>query len=418
MKRLLAVLALVLLATSGCSGGSQTRTVLVDYGSDQFAAAFLNFYPKHIAVRQGDTVLFKQSWTGEAHSVTMGTFANRYAGLIEKGGFFDLFEKKGYEGLPPEPPKNIEQFEKQIPFMFAGEESSEVAQNGAQPCYLETGLPPKDPKKPCTKVQQQQPVFTGRQSFYNSGYIHYAGPSGNTFRVQIAKDATPGRYFFFCNNHGPFMSGWLTIKAKDAKIPSQTEVSRAALNEVNKALRPLTDHFKLAEQGKEPVPSDNLSDIKAAGLPTAQVGGKTVYTGKWAGFGAEHVDTAFGLDFIPRNSTARVGQKVTWMVIGGHTISFDVPKYFPIFTVGKDGTIQQNPKIGPPAGGAPKVPEAKNGIIIDDGGTWDGTHFYSSGFMQAFEKFGVFSLRFSKPGAYKYACLVHPSMVGTMTITP
>ena len=32
--------------------------------------------------------------------------------------------------------------------------------------------------------------------------------------------------------------------------------------------------------------------------------------------------------------------------------------------------------------------------------------------------YAQYTLRFSKPGTYKYACLVHPAMVGTITIKP
>jgi plastocyanin len=416
VRRFLVAPALLLLLASGCSGGAQSRTVLVDYGSDQFAAAFFNYYPKHIDARPGDTVAFRQIWTGEAHTVTMGGLADKYGQAIEKGHYFELFDQKGYAGIPQDTPKDIKPVEDALPTMFARPDYEKVAQNGAQPCYLTSGVPPSNPDKPCTKAQQKQPEFTGKQSFYDSGYIHYAGANGNTFRVKIAANASPGRYFFYCNNHGPFMSGWLTIKTKSEKIASQEAVNKTALTEVQKTLLPLAKNFNLAKEGKWPVPQDILADVKAAGLPTAQIGGKTVYTGRWSGFGAEHVDTAFGLEFIPKTSTVRVGQKVTWLSVGGHTISFDVPKYFPIFTIRKDGTVERNSKLDPPAGGAPKLPEPKNGVLTVDGGTYDGTHFWSSGHMGA-DKFAVYSLRFSKPGTYKYACLVHPAMVGTLTVT-
>jgi plastocyanin len=408
---------LVLLASACFGGGAATRTVLVDYASDQFAGAFLNYFPKNVEVRQGDTVVFRQSWSGEAHSVTMGTLVDKYGGLIEKDGYFKLFEQKGYEGLPPDTPKDIKPLEDQLTEMFAPPDYNKAAQNGAQPCYLSSGRPPKSPDTPCTKAQQVQPEFTGRQSYYNSGYIHYAGANGNTFRVRIANDASPGRYFFYCNNHGPFMSGWLTIKKKGSSIPSETAVNRAALNEASKVLKPLGTVFQQAKADRFPVPTDQINDIKAAGLPTAVEGGKVVYKGRWGGFGAEHVDTAVGLEFIPKTSTVKVGQKVSWLLIGPpHTVSFDVPKYFPIFTVKPDGTVERNPKLDPPAGGSPKPGDQKNGVLSVDGGTWDGSHFFSSGTIGA-DKFAVYSLRFSKPGTYKYACLVHPSMVGTITVT-
>jgi plastocyanin len=413
---MMAVPAVVLALVSGCAGGSQSRTVLVDYGSDQFAAAFLDYYPKSVAVRQGDTVVFRQTWTGEAHTVTMGTTADKYGALIEKAGYFKLFDEKGYEGLPPEPPKDIKPLDDALPTMLARPAYDRVAQNGAQPCYVSQGLPPQNPDKACTKTQQKQPEFTGRQSYYNSGYIHYAGTGGNTFRVNIADNAKPGRYFFYCNNHGPFMGGWLTVKRQDEKVPSQEAVNRAALKDVNKSLIPLRKEFRAAQQRRSPVPPDIVGDIKAAGLPTATQGGQAVYTGRWSGFGAEGVNSAFGLEFVPKKSTVRAGEKVTWLSVGGHTISFDVPKYFPIFTVKKDGTVVRNPKLDTPAGGAPKLPPDHNGVLTADGGTYNGSGFWSSGFFAA-DKFAVYSLRISKPGTYKYACLVHPAMVGTLTVT-
>ena len=128
---------------------------------------------------------------------------------------------------------------------------------------------------------------------------------------------------------------------------------------------------------------------------------------------------------IAVREAAKVGQKVTWVVLGGHTISFNVPTYFPIFTIGKDGTVARNPKLDTPAGGSPKLPESSgngdhNGPskpLTIDAGTWNGQGFYSSGLISA-DSFGVYSLRFSTPGTYKFACLVHPLMVGTLEVTP
>jgi len=417
MRKIWTAAAILVLAGSACGGGAATRTVLVDYASDQFAGAFLSYFPKNVEVRQGDTVVFRQSWSGEAHSVTMGSLVDAYGRQIEKDGLFKLFEQKGYEGLPHETPKDIKPIEDKIPVMFAPPNYNKAAQNGAQPCYLATGDPPKNAGKACTKAEQVQPQFTGRQRFYSSGYIHYAGANGNTFRVKIAPDASPGRYFFFCNNHGPFMSGWLTVKAKGSSIPSETTVNRTALNEANTVLRPMTEAFNLAKDGRYPIPPDQVNDIKGAGLPTAVIGGKTVYKGWWGGFGAEHVNTAVGLEFIPKTATVKVGQKVSWLLVGPpHTVSFDVPKYFPIFTIAGDGSVDRNPKLDPPAGGSPKPGEQKNGVLNVDGGTWDGSHFFSSGTLGA-DKVAIYSLRFSKPGTYKYACLVHPAMVGTVTVT-
>jgi len=49
------------------------RNVLIDYHFDQYAAVFPAYFPKQVTVHPGDAVVFKQSWSGEPHTVTMGT---------------------------------------------------------------------------------------------------------------------------------------------------------------------------------------------------------------------------------------------------------------------------------------------------------------------------------------------------------
>src|SRR5262249_22692325 len=110
---------------------------------------------------------------------------------------------------------------------------------------------------------------------------------------------------------------------------------------------------------------------------------------------------------------------VTWTMLGPpHTISFDVPKYFPIYTFNKDGTVVRNPLLDKAAGGAPQQPDSigDQDVAKVDGGTYSGDGFWSTGSLTA--NIAVeYTLRFAKPGVYKFACLVHPPMVGTITIT-
>jgi plastocyanin len=419
----------VALVAGGCTfgGGPPTRTVLVDYSPDEFSANFTDYFPSHIAVRQGDTVVFKQTWTGEPHSVTMGALANKLGEVVKPA--LKIFEEKGYAGLGPEPAAAVA-LDKQIPYMFTN--NGKVAQNGAQPCYLDTGLPPHDPNKACTRTQQQQPNFTGRQNWYNSGYIHYAGPTGNTFRVKISPNATPGSYFFFCNNHGPFMSGFLDIKPKASKVPSQDAVNRQAQQEINRHLALLRSDYQLAQEGRFPVPPERVAVVKKAGVQTADVGGRTIVRSWFAGLPHDGLDDASIIEFVPKTAHARIGEKVSWLLVGGanqgHTISFDVPQYLPIFTIKPDGTVIRNPQLDQPAGGAPPLPpDAQSGgsnnhgpppkPAVIDGGAWDGGKFFSSGLISP-GTFTLYSLRFSKAGTYKFACLVHPQMVGTLVVTP
>jgi plastocyanin len=76
-----------------------------------------------------------------------------------------------------------------------------------------------------------------------------------------------------------------------------------------------------------------------------------------------------------------------------------------------------NERLEAPAGGSPKLPEPKEGEPMRvDGGTYNGTGFFSSGLISG-DPYAEYSLRFSKPGRYRFACLLHPPMVGTLVVT-
>jgi len=413
-RAVVASVALACLSTGCLGGGAQTRTVLADYSSDQFATSYLGFFPYDVSVQPGDTVLFRQTWTGEPHTVTLGKLVEPVEKIVRP--YLVKYHQAGFGALPQQEPKDLESAIGKLPPVF-DEKTQNVAQNGGQPCFLDSGDPPKDTKTPCTK--RTQPAFTGRQSFYSSGYIHYAGASGNTFRVPIAKNASPGHYFFFCLVHGPLMSGYIDIRPSGSKIPSQAAVSKAADAELNRWTGPLAQAWNTANAGKV-VPPPDKKELAAPGSKYF----KGILVGPGALPDAKLQFESFIDEFIPRKTTAKVGQPVTWTTFGGHTISFDVPKYFPIITVKKDGTIVRNPKLDPPAGGSPKLPEVNdNGPPGPpqkiDGGTYDGTHFWSSGLINTpDDQYAQYTLRFSKPGTYRYACLVHPAMVGQIVITP
>jgi plastocyanin len=219
MKKLIISFIAAALLTPACAGGAATESVLVDYKHDEFASAFFNFYPNHVQVHPGDTLVFRQAWSGEPHSVTMGTVVDEYGRLVKP--YLKIFAKKGYEGLPDETPPKIDKIERKLPWMV--DDNGKAAQNGAQPCFLAKGLPPKSTKKPCTKAQQHQPEFTGRYSYFNSGFIPYAGPNGDTYTLKVADSAKPGEHFFYCNYHGPFMSGFLTIEPSPNQYPRKTQ---------------------------------------------------------------------------------------------------------------------------------------------------------------------------------------------------
>src|SRR5438309_6387942 len=143
MRKLVALAGVVAFVATSCIGGnSNTRTVLVDFSHDQFASFFTQYFPHQLAVHPGDTIVFRQTWTGEPHSVTMGTIADQYAKLIERGGIFKAFEKGGYEALPGEAPKAIQDFENRK-LVWMVDDNGKVNQDGAQPCFLSHGYAPR-----------------------------------------------------------------------------------------------------------------------------------------------------------------------------------------------------------------------------------------------------------------------------------
>lgn len=432
---LVLVLLLVLTACgSGGDGGSAsggsgatTRTVLVDYNHDEIAGSFLENYPRNVTVRPGDTVVFKQAWTGEPHTVTFGTHFDEITNIhpdlrrwIKEGG------KDPFETLPKDVQQRGEEMFSKIPFAF-GEDN--ITQNAGQPCYLDTGLPPEDPNTPCET--QKQPAFNGKQSYYSSGIIPYQGEQGNRFEVKLAEDIAPGDYAYYCAVHGPGQAGVITVKPKGSEIPSQAEVNRAARREIGRVAKPLLEAKEAAERGRYRYEGRQVEH-------------------NLAGFGAlenpEEVH-AFVSEFAPDTINARVGEKVSWEVLGFHTISFDVPRYLPILTFAKDGKVTLNPKVSEPQGGWPGAPEeegppegegpppegegpppdgeggegedGEDGPSDDgkppaevDAGRWDGNGFVSSGLMGDV----IYSVTFDKPGRYKYACLIHPRMVGEVVV--
>lgn len=463
-KSLVAAIALSLI-TSSCAGllggGGDERTVLVDFGHDEFATIMIGFFPGEIEVTPGTTIVFKQTWTGEPHTVAGGRLVNEmmenskpltdlataFEDLVASG--VDLPEEgeepdtpaaeilrrveaaedqdlsrrflEAYDALraqtPELPDRNnlgdttnadldeiigglFEEFFGNVGLPWALDENEEgefvATQNAGQPCYLEKGGPPEDPDTPCSEEQQRQPEFDGTASYYNSGLIPYEGAGGNTFRVPLSDDIEPGSYFFYCAVHGPDQSTEVKVAPEGTDVPSQAEVSRRAQAEIDDFAEPMVEAFRDARDGKL---DPNGETIEAP----------------FAGLGAP-VHGAIN-EFLPRTIKTRVGEEVTWKVMGwDHSISFGVPEYFPIIQFADDGKVSLNPQLSTPIGGAAEIPEQEGeGIRRIDGGTYDGSGFFSSGLFSG-EPYAEYTLRFSEPGTYRYACLLHPPMVGTVEV--
>jgi plastocyanin len=459
MIRRIAAASLALLLIGACGGsGSSERQVLVDFSPDEAAMFVAKDFPGKVSVTPGQTILFKQTWTGEPHTVTGGSVAS--AVMSKSTKWFALFN--GYEALQesnkdmvdpensgdasfadfvsginrakpakdvnavldawrslmktnPELP-DIDHPSTTKPFSevnsliddlvgglfdslpFATDDQGAINQTVGQQCFLRTGTPANSNSKPCSAAQRKQPEFDGSYSFYNSGILPYEGPRGNTFRIKIAKDAKPGTYFFYCAVHGPGQSEEVKIVKPGAKSPSASAVAREGRKDAEDTVTPLLKSYR-----------------KAVSSNSVSVDGKTV-KGPFAGLSAP-IEGSVN-EFIPRTLHVKVNEPITWKVMGAdHTISFDVPAYLPIIQFGKT-QVRLNPKVQDVAGGAPVIPdEGDEGQPRKiDGGSYDGTGFWSSGHISG-DPYREYTLRITKPGTYAYACLVHPKMIGKVIVS-
>ena len=390
--------------------GGEARTVLIDYRHDEFTSAFLRYYPEQVTVRPGDVVNFRQTWTGEPHSVTMGKVVDDAFVLGER---FSKYKSEEEALAGGETEASIAQFLgslSPLPGMTAYE-GYEIYQPGAQPCYIADVDDVPDwsnaqteeinPEAKCPEGGHEQPEFRGTEGLYNSGFIAPEGDHPNAFQVPIALDAQPGTYRYFCNYHWTSMSGTVEIVGKEADIPSQQEVNRRA---------------------REEIEADAELALKRVDEAREAKGGKVgELTLPLAGRDAEDEFTVIINEFLPRSIKAKIGEPVTWTVDGiDHTISFNVPTYFPIFTVKADGTVVWEPKSNQPVAwevpeaGEPEGEEEEPPARHVDVGEWDGSGgFHSSGALSPGD---TFTVTFTKKGTYPYACVLHPQMVGTVEV--
>jgi plastocyanin len=466
MMRRVAVIAVSMVLIGACGGSANSeRQVLVDYSSDDVTMFLAQNFPKRVSVLPGQTVVFKQTWTGEPHTVTGGGFVttklrnggtdllkifNGYdelradnpnmvnpedpgdatvaefaAGLkaakpaSRAKEVLDTWEKVrggfGWPSLVDNPPKTpfselndkVDEVASNLfdTLLYAfDDESGKLAQNVAQPCFLDSDLPPRDASKPCTKAQQKQPEFDGTQNVYNSGILRYEGARGNTFRVKLADNIKPGSYFFYCAVHGPGQLSEVQVRKPGTKVPSASAVRRAGRDEAEKLALPLETTYRDAVRTNKTTIDGEEVTGPFAGLPTSIHGSIN--------------------EFVPSTIRAKVGEPITWKVVGAdHSISFDVPAYLPIIQFGTK--FRLNPKVENPAGGAPARPEEEGGDgegdggggpQAIDGGTYDGSGFWSSGLVGG-EPYLSYTLRISKPGNYPYACLIHPKMIGRVVVS-
>jgi plastocyanin len=368
--------------------------VLADYNLDDHANGYQAFFPRFISAHPGDTIVFRQAWTGDPHTVTLGRMVDAAAKPL-------LPYLKGTKPLRDQPPQDVIDAFSQLPSFFDPDINQEVAQT----CYVASGELPKS-TRPCPKAEQREPaVFHGTETFFNSGFIHFAGVGGNRYSLKLANDIKPGEYAFNCVVHGPQMTGTITFAPKSEDIGGQATINAAAHRELDRFAKHMRQLHDATAAARKPAGVD----IVAGAAPQAA-----------------SLDSYDDREFFPSRFETHVGEKVTWLITTepAHTVSFDVPRYRPVIIVEKNGTVRGNPvttdpKNGPgyPSDAAPPAPSDTYDPpppVTVDVGNYDGTKFLSSG--ASFEGPMRYSVTFTHRGTYPYACLLHPRMVGEIVV--
>jgi plastocyanin len=367
-----------------------TLPVQVDGSGEDFTAAYLNYFPKDVTVRPGDTVKFSLVETGEPHTVTFGQ-------LIEDS------QAKSAE-LGPEMAMEDPAVQK-VPVLLP-DGPGDAVQSAAQPCYLATGEPGTEA---CSEADQVQTDFNGTQSYYNSGWMTADEP----FSVTFADDIKPGKYTYICLLHAPSMAGTVTVVEPGTDIPTAAEVTADA-------------------EAEQAALYAELKPVYDATLAAAKPGEVM------AGTGSPEQPSAMALTFIPESVSIKAGEAVSWTVIGPHTITFNPPAdAMPLRLEDSTGVHVNQVALAPAdSPGMPPPPEAEANAptpdpnaptpdpnspppppIVIDGGTWDGTGYHSSGAILSFPpQLFAYKLAFSEPGTYPYVCTIHPGMTGTVTV--
>jgi plastocyanin len=396
---LLAAAGVATLLTGGALAGgtrvaAQTFTVDVDGKNPKVNEAFLAYYPNAVRVHAGDTVVFHEVGNGEPHTVTLGSLTNAAVAA------YDALTPKQRQAAAP--PKTLMKLDAKLPQLLP-QGPGDAIQSAANPCFLASGAPPA--KAACPK--SGRPDFTGKETYYNSGWLG----SNAKFSVHLSSAIAPGTYRFMCLLHRESMTGKIVVEPSSSSVPSpaaQFAAGQKVLASVEAKLAPAAAALA---QGKPPLP------VKLPGKTTAL-----------AGSGSQSAQDAEITQFGPRKIHIPVGGSVTWYVIGPHSLTFNSNKTDDdVRAVAPDGTVHLNPKAVAPAN-APGEPPPKGSQPSPNGPpkfrvvahkTWNGKGFLNTGVFT--NSFGPpliegYTITFTHAGKYKYICTVHDNMNGEVDV--
>ena len=226
------------------------------------------------------------------------------------------------------------------------------------------------------------------KSYDNSGVANGPG-APPPYPVKLLK---PGKYSYLCLIH-PHMKGTVVVKKKGKKVPSAAKDKSTVAKQLAKSVKELK----------------RLGSFSGPAAGTVQMGNDS----KRVSF----------LKFFPETLTVKAGQPVTFQMPAVtdeiHTVTFGPEPYLQSLI---DGFVA--PDTSAPQGGPPTLVVNPQAQYPSDAppsfppydGTNHGNGFFSTGVLLAGGQ--KTAIAFSKPGTYKFLCLVHgKDMSGTITVT-
>ena len=241
---------------------------------------------------------------------------------------------------------------------------------------------------------------SGGKTYNGKSRIDTGLPLGPPKSLNV-KFLKAGSYHYFCDVHYN-MQGIIIVKPSSAKVPSAAAVKKSVAAQVK------TD-TSTAKALAAVKPSTTSVSVGRAGKHNVEI-----------------------LAMFPSQLTVKVGSTVTFSMPKGtgetHTATFgpagdfNVTNQGPGFTpTGYVGQVAATFNSSGPFDPRAALPSSPPGTAIDVSTTAHGNGFASSGPMTLEKNAptpGSAKFAFTQAGTYHYACMIHPFMQATVTVTP
>lgn len=230
-----------------------------------------------------------------------------------------------------------------------------------------------DPSPELTECPEGEPSAYAGEGYWNSGYLAPApapeGPKETTLTLDDSIEA--GTYTYVCILHPP-MTGVIEVVEEDGERETPEDVTEQA-DEQLVAIREQADAIADPDVGRE---------------------GDTVTVAAGWSDGVTAVNR-----FLPAEVEVEAGTTVGWTAMSDfepHTVSFG-----PDVQAGNPASASFAPS-GVVSGRTYTGGASNSGIFVAEGGPFPA---------------GPFELTFTRAGDYRYVCILHPGMEGTVKVT-